>query len=238
MAALGRGAACARNTGRLGLGVLALVLTLAGCRSVPRDGPVHTVRPGENVYRIALYYGVSQDAVIRANDIDDVTTVSVGQQLVIPGASKSPPSKSLAMSFAPRAPHGDPRARAKRESDVEFAWPIRGRVSSSYGWRNGRRHEGIDIPAKKGTKIRAAEAGKVIHSGGLGDYGRVVIIKHAGRYSTVYAHNRRNKVEEGAFVEKGDVIAEVGSTGNASGPHLHFEIRRNRKPQDPRQYLR
>ncbi len=65
----------------------------------------------------------------------------------------------------------------------------------------------------------------------------MVIVKHAGRYSTVYAHNRKNKVRKGAFVEKGQVIAEVGSSGNASGPHVHFEVRRDRKPQDPLRYL-
>jgi murein DD-endopeptidase MepM/ murein hydrolase activator NlpD len=82
--------------------------------------------------------------------------------------------------------------------------------------------------------VRAAEAGRVIHSGkGLGAYGNVVIVKHTGRWATVYAHNRRNHVRKGAFVEKGDVIAEVGKTGNASGPHLHFEIRRGDVPRDP-----
>ena len=237
MAGLSRTGSAASVARGLAAGAVALCLAFAGCRSLPRDGSIHTVRPGENIYRIALYYGVSQSDIIRANDIDDVTTVSIGQQLRIPGASKAPPPKSLAMSFVPSAPQGDLRALAKRESHVDFAWPLRGRVSSSYGWRNGRRHEGIDIPAKKGAKVRAAEAGKVIHSGGLGDYGRVVIIKHAGRYSTVYAHNRRNRVKKGAFVEKGDVVAEVGSSGNASGPHLHFEIRRDRKAQDPRRYL-
>jgi murein DD-endopeptidase MepM/ murein hydrolase activator NlpD len=78
----------------------------------------------------------------------------------------------------------------------------------------------------------------VIHSGGgLGDYGKVVIVKHAGRYSTVYAHNQRNRVRKGEFVEKGQVIAEVGKTGNASGTHLHFELRRDRHPEDPLLYL-
>jgi murein DD-endopeptidase MepM/ murein hydrolase activator NlpD len=111
-------------------------------------------------------------------------------------------------------------------------------MTSKFGWRNGRTHEGIDIPVKRGTPIYAAEAGRVIHSGGgLGDYGKVVILKHAGRYSTVYAHNSRNRVRKGSFVEKGDVIAEVGETGNASGPHIHFEVRRDRTPLDPLLFL-
>ena len=111
-------------------------------------------------------------------------------------------------------------------------------MSAAFGWQNGRNHEGIDIPAKSGTPIRAAEAGRVIHSGaGLGDYGKVVILKHAGRYSTVYAHNRRNNVRKGHFVEKGDVIGEVGATGNATGPHVHFEVRMDRTPLDPLLFL-
>jgi murein DD-endopeptidase MepM/ murein hydrolase activator NlpD len=84
----------------------------------------------------------------------------------------------------------------------------------------------------------AAESGRVVLSGRrLGDYGNVVIVKHAGRYATVYAHNRRNLVREGEFVEKGQAIAQVGESGNASGPHLHFEIRRDRRAQDPLLYL-
>ncbi len=78
----------------------------------------------------------------------------------------------------------------------------------------------------------------MILSGRLGGYGRVVIVKHAGDYSTVYAHNRKNRVAKGAFVEKGQVIAEVGTSGNASGPHVHFEIRHRRQPQDPLAFLR
>ena len=129
-------------------------------------------------------------------------------------------------------------AGAHRETDLDLRWPIRGRLSSGFGWRRGRAHEGIDIPARRGTPIRAAEAGRVIHSGsGLGDYGRVVIVKHAGPYKTVYAHNRRNRVRKGQFVEKGEVIAEVGTTGNANGPHLHFELRRGAKPLDPLLHL-
>jgi murein DD-endopeptidase MepM/ murein hydrolase activator NlpD len=77
----------------------------------------------------------------------------------------------------------------------------------------------------------------VIHSGKLAAYGNVVIIKHSGRYSTVYAHNDRNRVEKGQFVERGDPIATVGRTGNASGSHLHFEVRRDRIAHDPLDFL-
>jgi len=78
----------------------------------------------------------------------------------------------------------------------------------------------------------------VIYSGnGLGAYGNVVIVRHSERYVSVYAHNRKNRVRKGAFVDKGDVIAEVGATGNATGPHLHFEIRRDQHARDPLDFL-
>jgi murein DD-endopeptidase MepM/ murein hydrolase activator NlpD len=99
-------------------------------------------------------------------------------------------------------------------------------------------HEGIDISARPGTPIHAAEAGRVVHSDDeLSGYGNMIILKHSGAYATVYAHNRRNLVEEGQFVEKGDVIGEVGQTGRASAPHVHFEVRRNGSPQNPLDYL-
>jgi len=218
---------------------VALAWTLAGCASTPA-GPVHVLRPGENLYRLSRYYGVSVEDIRRANDIRDVTQIRAGARLVIPGAEKAPPGANLAYipEAAPAPPRGGHGELARRELNLAFAWPISGRLSSRFGWRHGRQHDGIDIPAKPGTEIRAAEAGRVVHSGrGLGAYGNVVIVKHAGRYSTVYAHNRRNRVRKGEFVEKGQVIAEVGKTGNASGPHLHFEVRRDRLPQDPLLYL-
>ena len=104
-------------------------------------------------------------------------------------------------------------------------------------WRDGRRHEGVDIKADKGTPVRAAEAGKVLYSGTLSDYGRVVIIKHAGHYRSVYAHASKLYVRRGQFVDRGQRIADIGTTGNATGPHLHFEIRKGESPRDPLLYL-
>jgi murein DD-endopeptidase MepM/ murein hydrolase activator NlpD len=217
-----------------------LALLTQGCASpLPKGGTVHVVKRGENLYRISRHYGVAVASIRRANDIDDVTQLRVGQRLRIPGSSRAQPRASVAPGgSAQRAkPRSGDRALALREADLRFAWPLRGKVSSAFGWRGGRQHEGIDIPAKKGTRIHAAESGRVIHSGRLGDYGKVVIVKHAGRYSSVYAHNTTNKVSKGDFVEKGDLIATVGRTGNASGSHLHFEVRRDRVAQDPIKYL-
>ncbi len=103
--------------------------------------------------------------------------------------------------------------------------------------RRGRPHEGVDIAAQKGTPIFAAESGRVIFSGRMSGYGKVVIVKHAGRYRSVYAHASRLLVRKGEFVERGQKVAEVGSTGRSTGPHLHFEIRRSETPQNPLAYL-
>lgn len=220
--------------------VLAMAIALGtACAGVPDGDPVHVMKPGETIYRLSRYYEVPVEHILRANGIRDVSSVPVGARLRIPGARRAPPRESIALaSVAPSVPSADLRELARREASLDFAWPLRGRLSSGFGPRGRSSHEGVDLTARPGTPIRAAEAGRVIYSGWLGDYGRVVIVKHAGRYSSVYAHNRSNRVRRGAFVEKGQVLAEVGASGNASGPHLHFEIRRDRRPQDPLRYLR
>jgi murein DD-endopeptidase MepM/ murein hydrolase activator NlpD len=203
-----------------------------------RTATVHVVKRGETISEIARHYDVSVDAIVMANQISDFSAIDVGTRLVIPGTArlgKSGPTLASLIPFPPTVP--DLRERARREADLEFEWPIYGHFSSGYGWRGIGSHEGIDLTAKPGTPVLAAEAGRVIESGWRGDYGRVVVVKHARNYSTLYAHNRSLRVKKGAFVEKGDVIAEVGQTGNATGPHLHFEIRRERRPEDPLRYL-
>ncbi|NNL67995.1 MAG: M23 family metallopeptidase, partial [Myxococcales bacterium] len=129
-------------------------------------------------------------------------------------------------------------ARADAEkAKLVFRWPAEGRLTSKFGRRWGRRHQGIDLAAKPGTPVRAAEAGRVIFSARLGAYGNAVVVRHSEHYNTVYAHNRKLHVRKGDWVERGEKIAEVGSTGRSTGPHLHFEVRRGRKPQDPLLYL-
>jgi lipoprotein NlpD len=223
---------------RRALPLVVVALWALACVSSPGgEDLLHVVRPGENLYRISLYYGVPVERVVRSNRIADVHALEVGQQLRIPGARRGAPRSALAPPLASEASAAS-RQVALHDTGLAFAWPLRGRVSSHFGSRGRGHHEGIDIPAREGSPVVAAEAGRVIHSGGqLGDYGNVVIVKHAGRYATVYAHNRRNLVRKGEFVEKGQAIAQVGDTGNASAPHLHFEIRRDRLAHDPLLYL-
>ncbi len=217
--------------------VCVLALMLLACASTPRQSVVHTLKPGENLYRLSRYYGVPVHEIARANRIRDVSAIPIGARLRIPGARRAAPRRSRSLAAA-NATASDVAARPPSDRWRDgFRWPMRGQLSSKYGWRGLRRHQGIDIAARRGTRVRAARSGRVIHAGWLGSYGRVVIVKHAGTYSTVYAHNSRNRVRKGQFVEQGQVIAEVGATGRATGPHLHFEIRRNRRPQDPLRYL-
>lgn len=120
-----------------------------------------------------------------------------------------------------------------------FKWPVPGskRISSHFGPRHGRHHDGVDIAAKTGTSIIASANGVVKHSGWMRGYGKVIVIKHPNGYHTVYAHNSRNIVKRGQKVSQGEVIAKVGSTGRSSGPHLHFEIRKNNKVSNPGKYI-
>lgn len=118
-----------------------------------------------------------------------------------------------------------------------LSWPVSGPVVSGFGPRGGRLHEGIDIIAASGTPVRASAAGTVIHAGWLGGYGLLVVIDHGGGLSTAYAHNSSLARGVGARVVQGEVIAYVGSTGNSSGPHVHFEVRVNGTAVDPMGYL-
>jgi murein DD-endopeptidase MepM/ murein hydrolase activator NlpD len=122
-------------------------------------------------------------------------------------------------------------------SAAGFVWPVLGPVTSPFGWRWGRMHEGIDIAAGAGTPIRAAAAGTVIYAGWLGGYGNLVAIDHGGGVATAYGHQSGIAVGTGAPVAQGQVIGYVGSTGHSTGPHLHFEVRVNGVPQDPLGYL-
>jgi murein DD-endopeptidase MepM/ murein hydrolase activator NlpD len=118
-----------------------------------------------------------------------------------------------------------------------FIWPVNGPVVSGFGMRWGRMHEGIDITASTGTSIWAAAAGTVIWSGWRGGYGNCVVVDHGNGLATLYAHGSALLVSVGQQVSQGETIALVGSTGNSSGPHLHFEVRVNGVAVDPLLYL-
>jgi murein DD-endopeptidase MepM/ murein hydrolase activator NlpD len=134
--------------------------------------------------------------------------------------------------FLRRAPDGGPAYR-------DFRWPLTGTVASGFGGRSGRPHNGIDILAPEGTPVRASESGFVSYAGDrLRGFGNAVLLDHGGDASTLYAHLREIHVESGEVVAAGSVIGSVGRTGNATTPHLHFELRLEGIPVDPADYLR
>jgi murein DD-endopeptidase MepM/ murein hydrolase activator NlpD len=118
-----------------------------------------------------------------------------------------------------------------------FIWPVSGPVTSPFGWRWGRMHEGIDIGVGSGTPIQAAGSGTVIYAGWMGGYGNLVIIDHGNGLATAYGHQSAIAVSNGQSVLQGETIGYVGCTGHCFGPHLHFEVRVNSSPVDPLGYL-
>ena len=122
-------------------------------------------------------------------------------------------------------------------SAAGFIWPVVGPVTSPFGMRWGRMHDGIDIAASSGTPIHAAASGTVIYAGWMEGYGNLVVIDHGNGLSTAYGHQSSIAVGNGQAVAQGQTIGYVGTTGHSTGPHLHFEVRVNGAPVDPLGYL-
>ena len=222
---------------RLGVNTgLSATLFGSGCASA---GLYHDVRPGESLYRIGKAYGVPYRDVARVNSIGPPYTIRVGSKLFIPGADRPLPVTVITprATAAPR-PKSTPTAKpANAGASPRFLWPARGKIPSHFGRRGRSHHDGLDITAPRGTAVMAAREGKVIFSDRLSGYGNVIIVEHGGGFASVYAHNDRNFVRTGARISAGQKIATVGATGRTSGPHLHFEIRKDNVARDPLWYL-
>jgi murein DD-endopeptidase MepM/ murein hydrolase activator NlpD len=193
------------------------------------------VKTGENLFRIGKAYDVPYQELARINRIEDPGRIHAGQRIFVPGATRQLPVEIITPLKAtlerPRVP--DPTEKGREG----FIWPVSGELTSRFGPRGETFHDGIDISAPEGAPIRAIEKGEVLYNDQLRGYGNLVIIRHAGGFVSVYGHNRKNLVRQGQEVAKGENIAEVGSTGRVSGPHLHFEIRKDNVAQDPLYYL-
>jgi len=220
---------------RFALTVSAAVAVACVCTCGCASGIVHSVRPGENLYRIGKAYGIDYHDLARYNRIHAPYEIKAGETLFIPGASRRLPV-TIITPRATSTARPEPRTIAAAGASG-FAWPVSGRVTSAFGKRSHGYHDGIDIAAERGTAVHAAAHGKVIFSDQLSGYGNVVIVEHRGGFTTVYAHNDRNLVRKGAWVRAGQELATVGSTGRASSPHLHFEIRKSNVARNPLYYL-
>jgi murein DD-endopeptidase MepM/ murein hydrolase activator NlpD len=240
------------------------VLRIPSSAPAPGSGPVHVVARGESLSAIAARHRVSPAEVARLNGLRDADRILVGQRLRLPqaaagvavaarpapsGASPPPPARIATAALPPPPAPPDPaRARASREaaeatpaplSGEGFVWPVEGQVIATFGPKGeGRRNDGINIAARRGAPVRAAEAGIVVYaSDELAGYGQMVLIRHAGDYLTTYAHNEALLVAVGDRVGRAQVIARVGNSGGVTEPQLHFAIREGRRPVDPLAHL-
>jgi murein DD-endopeptidase MepM/ murein hydrolase activator NlpD len=192
---------------------------------LPAKGIMYEVKAGDCLWRIGQDYDVTVADIVKANQkIDD--QVAVGENIFIPGARYA----RLETRSAMREQTESSRSMAM---PARLIWPVGGEISSPYGWRWGRMHTGIDIANAMGTPVMAASAGRVIWAGTKGGYGNAVMIDHGGGYVTLYGHLSNFFVTKGQIVRAGQRIASVGSTGNSTGPHLHFEVIKNGEPINP-----
>ncbi|MBK7859564.1 MAG: peptidoglycan DD-metalloendopeptidase family protein [Archangiaceae bacterium] len=202
----------------------------------------HRVEKGQTLYRIAKTYGLTVDELMAANGIDDPTTLKVGQELVVPGTAQLKPV-AVADSPEPEPPLHPPAPPPKKgpvkvgRAEGSLSWPVRGVLYARFGRKGSEPHDGIDLAAPAGTPVKTAAPGKVLFAGDQKGYGLIAIVEHGNGLITLYAHNRDLRVKAGQQVREGQVLATVGDSGATSGPHLHFEVRRDGKPVDPLEHL-
>jgi len=211
--------------------LLVVFLFVAACgpsTRYTRDADTHVVRRGETLFSIAERYNLTTADLVRWNRIGDGTLIYPGQVIRL-----SPPSGS-----APRS--SSPTRRSLPEIPDQpapgFAWPTNGRINVEFGGKPGS-GTGVLIDGKRGQPVNAAASGTVVYAGsGLIGYGQLIILKHNDTYLSAYGYNATLLVREGQNVRQGQRIATMGE-GPEHKPRLHFEIRRNGNPVNPRQFL-
>lgn len=191
-------------------------------------GTHHVVRPGETLAAIGRLYGVTWQTLAQVNQLVDPHRIEVGQAIRLPARPGTGGSRAVPLAVPSRF-----------VPDRRLQWPSDGLVSSGFGMRGGRFHGGIDISGERGTPIEAVDEGVVLFSGrGPDGYGNMVMLDHGNGFTTLYAHNERNVVRQGARVRRGQTVAFMGDTGRATGTHVHFEVHQHGRLVDPMRWLR
>lgn len=220
----------------------------------------YTVQPGDSLDIVARMFDSNVETLARANNLDWPYRVRPGQVLVIaPPSAPAPvsasdltaaplgaveaqpldaPVSNVSKTSVPRAPR--PPVTPAAPSAPRYARPVAGDITSAYGPKpGGLFNDGINIAAKAGTPVKAAAFGTVAFAGdGPPAYGKMVLLKHADGYFSVYAHLSQVLVRDGAALSQGQLLGRVGATGSVREPQLHFEIRHGTKALDPAKFLR
>jgi murein DD-endopeptidase MepM/ murein hydrolase activator NlpD len=189
----------------------------------PGRGLLVTWRPGLDLAEVLRAHGADPVDVLRANQIHAPRDLRSGMLLWLPGVEPTAALERLARV---------------REMENRYVWPVHGRITSYFGRRNlgfgtSSFHRGLDVAAPTGTPIVASRSGTVTFAGWSGSYGYLVRVRHGGGDETWYAHQSRILVSVGQWVEQNQIVGRVGSTGLSTGPHVHFEIRRQGRALDP-----
>ena len=201
---------------------------------IPQNSSIHTVKKGENPVTISNKYNISLKNLISVNPKVNFLKLTAGNKIIIPDTKVSSINyhryQLASRGFSPSVGFS---------SDRLFKWPTQGKqISSGFGERGFRRHTGVDIAGDYGEPITAAKSGIVTFTGWNGNYGECVIIDHGYGIQTLYSHASRILINTGDTVYAGQKIAKIGTTGRATGPHLHFEIILNGVQKNPERYLR
>lgn len=193
-------------------------------------GSWYVVSKGETLDEIAQRAGVPGEDILEINGLRRAADVKAGRLIFVLAPQGASPA--VLQEGGPAVSPG---------ASAPLRWPLANvapHIGSAFGVRDGRAHEGIDLPAPTGTPVLAAADGEVVYVGnGIQGYGNLIVLQHPGDMLTVYAHNSALYVSGGQAVRAGERIAAVGQTGRASGPHLHFEVRQGQIPRDPVPYL-
>jgi len=224
----------------------------------------HVVAGGDTLYGVSRLYGIDMTSLARINRMRPPYTILVGQKLRLPNNArtvqvamsekplklKRPTTKTNSTKAAVKVAGTKPAKPIRRKIQPKaekpplraggrFAWPIKGTILSSFGAKKGGLYnDGINISAKRGAKVRAAENGVVAYAGNeLRGFGNLLLIRHQGGWMTAYAHTDKLLVKRGQTVKRSQIIGYAGSSGSVDHPQVHFEIRKGSRAVNPLQYL-